>query len=140
MSENVADFQDELVTLFTAALAGEDDLIVRFGFPLKTVPPQNQRVYVIPSTNYRLGGGEQYREESFAARFVIEVYKSGDHAADTDRRMWEIINLIDAALYAEDFHGYAQTGMTLAVDPELVGFDTGYIARAQCQIGASEEV
>lgn len=139
MSENVPDFQDELTALIATALASETGLLVRFGLPLE-VPKQNERVYVMTQTGYKLGGGEQYREESFAALFVVEVYRSGDNAAETDRRSWEIVDLIDAALMADDFHGYTNSGLTLAVETVLQGYDTGYISRQTCSIGAAEEV
>lgn len=139
MSENVADFQDELTTIFTTALASETGLLVRFGFPTE-VPTQKERVYVTVSTNYRLGGGEQYREESFAIGFVVEVFMAGDQPAEANRRRWEIINLLDTALYEDDFHGYATQGLTLAVEDELVAYDKGHLARSSCTIGAHGEV
>jgi hypothetical protein len=139
VSQNVPDFQDELTAFLTTALVAETSLLVRFGFPTE-VPTETERLYVSPSSNYRLGGGEQFREESFAIGFVVEVFMDGDRPADANRRRWELIDLVDTALYADDFHGYATQGLTLAVEDELVAFDKGHLARSQCTIGAHDEV
>jgi hypothetical protein len=136
---NVPDFQEELTDLLTTALQGETGLLVRFGLPLE-VPKEYERVYVTTESNYRLGGGEQYRVEEFACNFVVEVFRDGDDPAGANRRRWEIIDLIDTALMEDDFHGYQNHGLVLAVESVLSGYDKGYIARSTCSIGASEEV
>lgn len=139
MSQNVPDFQEDLTEALTAALASEAGLLVRFAFPTE-VPKQDERVYVTSSTGYRLGGGEQFREESFAIGFVVEVFMDGDRPADANRRRWEIIGLIDTALYESNFKGYQTEGLTLAVEDDLVAYDKGHIARSLCSIGAHDEV
>lgn len=136
---SVPDFQDDLTTLLTAALDGETGLLVRFAFPTE-VPKQTERVYVTTSTGYRLGGGEQAREEDFAIGFVVEVFIDGDRPAEANRRRWEIIDLIDAALMTDDFHGYANLGLTLAVEDDLVAYAEGHLARSVCTIAADEQV
>jgi hypothetical protein len=104
--------QQALVDLLSASPAFTG-VLVRFAPPLKKVEAR-ERIYVIDEENYLLGGGEQWREESFVARLVVEVFDSGDNPQRASDRRWELIEAIDAVLMADNFRGYETEGMRCA--------------------------
>lgn len=135
----VPDVQQSLVDLLSAS-AAFDGVLVRFAAPLE-LPNQRERVYVIDEENYRLGGGEQWRDESFTARLIVEVFDPGDNPKRASDRRWELIDAIDAVLTAEDLYGYANQGGSLAVSSVLVAVDDkNYVARSVVSIGIGNEV
>lgn len=131
--------QQALVALLAAdsAFAG---VLIRFAPPLKKVEAR-ERIYVIDEENYRLGGGEQYREESFDARLVVEVFDSGDNPKRASDRRWALIDAIDSVLTSKDFHGYATEGGSLSVDSALfTPDDKNYVARSVVSITTEDRV
>lgn len=138
MNTSVVDAQETLIELLEAAPAFQN-VLVRFAPPLE-VPSQEERIYGFSEDSYTLGGGEQFRNEVFALRLVIEVYKSGDDARVPVRRKWELIDELDGLLSELDFMGYYTVGMALGAESELVAYDSGYLARSVVSLGTRQEV
>lgn len=127
----VPDAQEQLVELLEAAFT--DDTEVRFAPPQER-PKKNERVYVIDEADYIRAGAEQWREEAFSVRIVVEVFKSGDHAKATSDRRWALVDAVDAALLSDDFSGYRTEGGPLTADSVLFAYDKGWIARSVISI------
>ena len=103
---------------------------VQFGLPLE-VPRKTERAYVLEDEiDYRLGGGEQWREEEYAIQVAVEVYRSGASSLAAVTRRREMVAEIDGALLDADFHGYRTEGGALTVDPVTVAHDKGFLAKA----------
>lgn len=134
---SVPDVQDDLVALLRTTFASP--VLVRFGRPPQ-LPENFDTVYVIDETGYRLGGGEQYRVESFEARVVVEVFRTGDDAKGTSDRRWQLVRQVDGTLMADDFHGYATEGSVLTAASSLDGYDNGWHALSTLTIAIGDEV
>lgn len=135
---SVPSVQADLLTLLEATFTGPPTL-VRFGRPAD-LPEYFELIYVSTPQNYRLGGGEQFRDEVFDARVVIEVFKTGDEPKATSDRAWALKESVDAALLTDDFHGYSSVGVALAVATTLEGFSNGWHATATLSLAIEDHV
>lgn len=128
----VGEAQDTLTTILQTAFG--DTAHVQFGLPLE-VPRKNERAYVLEDeSDYVLGGGQQWREESYSLQVAVEVYRQGRTSLEAVTRRRAMVAEIDAALLDADFYGYMTEAGALRVDPVTVAWDKGYLAKALVEV------